>query len=489
MRSVLPEILQLWRTLRRRRMPPMEVLLAGFAGPLVTVLAFAIYAGMRDYAERGWPVYPLILGSVLFWLLAGLSSQIQLHGDREWSAFVRHMPVGPAQLLTVHMWTGLPLNLAVAVCIASGLAGAGVVSGATLRGLVLAAGMIWVLGLQVAYGMLLTRTTLGRTLLLAGTFGWGLLLTGGLVWALAIHPVDLSGLYRIFDRDPLLWLLGATPLVHALLAPADELARACWLALAHVTLVVTGCLILSWRVAGVPPAQTRGIRLPVRLTSWLRLTLGRLLSGPQGAQVCIEWVRTLRSSSVLVLAYSLAGLMAAVILRVQYPHSQATVYVLPLLGAILVCDTVPGWLDSRRGGRLYDLYAVESRHYLCGFVTSAGALVTAICLAQAPIFWNGSLPANAIVRAGCACAGIAFAMVSVAVAIEHRLRVAGLLGRILAGNILMAFAYMLFVLGLAAPIVPLVFATAFVAVETRRTSRLTVKRRYWGMRDDPPEQG
>jgi hypothetical protein len=84
-------------------------------------------------------------------------------------------------------------------------------------------------------------------------------------------------------------------------------------------------------------------------------------------------------------------------------------------------------------------------------------------------------------------------MISLAVTINWRLGMGfpdrnplvAFFGRAFVAGVLMLFAAALIVLGQGVPPAPVAFAAAYVVVEVRRTSRLTVRRRYWGIEDAP----
>lgn len=481
MQSMMPDILQLRRTLQRRRQSPEQLLLMGFAGLLLTLTVFGTYAAVRQYVAGGWPIYPLLLATISFWVTAGLPSQTHLHADQQWSLFARQMPVGPAHLLAVHAWSGLLPNLVIGLCVTCGLAGASTVLGyvSWIHVLLVILGAAWALCMQVTVGMLGWRLRRARPWLVVVLSAWVLLLIVRSLWGLATDP---SHVWSIVDQDPILWLVGIVPLAQALLAPTSQAAHVGG-AILHLVLLIGTGVIISWRLAALPPMQHPGASLAVRLTSWLRPALGQRIAGPRGAQICIEWLRTFRSASSLMFGYALAGFVGSLILRVRYAQEPGTVLVLALLAFCMVSDGSPQLLRLRRANRLYDLCGTDSRDFLYGFITSVGVAVTAICLAQVPVFLRPNLPRWIIPATCAASAGIAFGMVDVAVIIERRLRVAGFFGRILASCILIVFAYVLFMLGMGLPIAPLLLAVGYTVATVRQASRLRVKRQYWKMDD------
>lgn len=469
--------------------------MTGLAGPLLMVLGWSMYDAGRRYTAHGLPLEFLILATGTVWLAAGLSTQMHLHGDRPWNAFLRQMPIPPGHILAVHVWTALPLNLAIVLCLVCSLAGAEVSlwGSDAVRWLVVLAALTWAVSLQVAMGFVRTRLPRMSAVMLAGLLGWLLVLVGRAAWKMAMHSGDLSPARRIVEADSLLWLIGAAPLARALTLPAGQTLRAGLLTAGYLAMLSAAGMLAARRLAIRPAHLGRGASLSVRLTGWVRPVLSRGIAGPRGGQVCIEWLRTFRSGSGLMAVYMFASVVGSVVLGGWSSHSQAAILVLVFAAVAMMTDCVPSLVRSRTAGRLYDLYGTDTRDFLYGLITSIGVLVSTACLCQVPVYLHERLPGWRVVAVCCTFVGISFAMVGLSVAFNWRLRMGfpgrnplvGFFGRVLILGVLMLFAFALFLLGQAVPLAPVAFAVAYVVIEARRASRLTVRRRYWGLQNDP----
>jgi hypothetical protein len=74
-------------------------------------------------------------------------------------------------------------------------------------------------------------------------------------------------------------------------------------------------------------------------------------------------------------------------------------------------------LQIRHGDRLYHLYGVDPKDYLCGLTISVGLLISVLCMMQVPIFWDCDIEICG--RIVFVCIAMAFSSTGMNVAFDH----------------------------------------------------------------------
>ncbi|KPK79389.1 MAG: hypothetical protein AMJ81_13310 [Phycisphaerae bacterium SM23_33] len=467
---------------RRRSVQGVLLLVLGLLA--VPLVGLAVHRAALRYVSHSLPVPPVLFAAVIVWLGVGLPAQMRLQRDRQWNAFVRCMPVGPADLLAVHLLAGMTGRVVVAIFILCGLAGMGIelwTPASASRWLVVAAGVLWVSSMQVACTTVVSRVARAERIAVAILAVWALVLAGRTVIQLAGQHGE-STVSHLLSGDPALCAVGITPLVRALLAPDDKVVRAGLLAIAHMGLVTAVCTAASWRLVLRPALVSPRRPLAVRLTRPLRGLLCRL-PGPFGGEFCIEWLRTLRGTSTYVPLYAFAAVVGSILLRWHRPEDSIGAIVPLLAGVLMVGDGVPEMVKARPAGRLYAVYGVNPKHYVAGFLLSVGLCVGAICLAQLPL----SLHLYEGIREPVVMAGAVIA--TPLVVGPYSLFVERFCGQakgiralwrgVKASILVLPIPFVL--LGMASVffLAPLLLAGLLVILQARRASRSEVEKFYW----------
>jgi len=379
-------------------------ILAALGGPLLLLTGMGIHEAGRQYTASGMPLYPLVLGIIIFWLAAGIPAQIRIFRDRQWSLFLSHMPVSPVHRMAVHVSAGILINLVIAVLLFCLIWGAGITwwTPATgIRHLVLGVAVAWVISIQIGIALFAscfrkTPVIIGVLLILSG-----LLLSGRIAWFLGGTETDIQRLYHIFETDPLLLVSSIAGLAHTLTATEEQLIHSAVICLAHqiilITLVTTICLYVIGKVL----ITNLGHSVPLLLTRWLRKSAFRLIPGPRGGQILTEWFRTWRANSAKITLYALGGVVLGLIFRIKLQDANSGLFILAFAAMTMASDGAVEILEYRRGNKLYDLYGVDPSDYLYGFITSIGLLISFLLLAQIPVFCDKSVTGSTVLTMFC----------------------------------------------------------------------------------------
>jgi hypothetical protein len=488
-------ILKLRSTINSRResQSGISLILAAIGGPLLIIMGMFVYDGAQRYVERHLPVYPLILCAVIVWLIAGVPVQLRLFGDRRWSSFISHMPVGPVHLIAVHSFAGLLLNLVVAILLFCVLWGVGTewwLLTVGIRWLVLFAAVPWAISMQIVIALIASRFVKVQRIMLALFVLSGMLLAGRVVWTFRGAGGDIEKIFHILATDPLLVVSGIAGFVQTLTATDELLLHSALISLAHMTsLIVVSTMICLCFIRKVP-IDNSGYSVSVLLTRWLRKIVGRIMPGPRGGQVVTEWLRTLRGNSARITIYALGGVLSGLIFRIKLQEGNRGLFILTLVAMAMVSDGAVEILGNRRDNKLYDIYGVDSKDYLYGFITSMGLLISAMSLVQIPIFCDANVDWGIAGAVFCVCTAIGFALVGISVSVDYYCRnmrfpnqlfatVLELWRRGLMYMPCFAIAFILLVVGLYNSILPLILAGLFVAADVYRTGRGMVIEQYW----------
>ncbi|MCY2931621.1 MAG: hypothetical protein NTV86_19440 [Planctomycetota bacterium] len=487
---------ELKRQLDARRVTGSAPLIILFGVGLVVLGGTWAYEGLEQCVAHGWPVLPALLGGVIGWPVPGLLRQGRLTKDREWNAFVRQMPLGPPHLLAVHVYRAAVPSLAAAFVLACEVAGSGgdlLTPHAWRVWLILAVGLVWALSIQCLVGMVVSRLPRGRAMLAAAVGLWTFQLIASILWR-ASRAGGEGTLLEAFLQDPVLAILGAAPLAQALIEAHAVPLQATILASAHVAAIAAAFLAVAWRLALRPPVTGSGKPVFVALTKPLGQLIARGLPGSFGAQVCVEWLRTLRSQSMAVALYAGSSLVAAIILRTHAMTGGGLMGLLILVCFAMVEAGVLDILGHRVGNRLYDVLGVDPGHYVLGFATSVGVPAALLCILQIPVLCAGPPDWTLIGRVAAACLAAGVSVVPIIAGVDYfmirsgRSQIVGTIGRLLgiakAGFIVAIVPMYLFLVSTLHFALPLLFGCFFLHVEVRRCGYPWVRRVYWRLGND-----
>ena len=370
------------------------------------------------------------------------------------------------------------------LCAVAG-AGKGLLSfGAVPTWIVAVAAFVWVVSLQVFIAMFISRLKWATTALVTLISVWALSSVGRAVWW-ACQPNGTWSLSGLCASDPLLTACGVAPLVRALVAPRDT-AWASALAASGQLGCIAGILwIALWRLISLPAPIGSRRSMAVLLTKPLFRVGARMMPGPAGGDVCIEWLRTLRGRSAYITLYAVASVILAALAAAYRGDHQELMAVLVIVAFAMVSDGAIEMLKARSGNQLYQTYGADHRHYMLGFMTSLGVLVAALCIVQIPIYCTAGVNWRLTMLVASVCLATGIAVVPIAVSVDafiRRLRgwhVGRVISMAKAGFVVLLVPTLLFLLGSFHFAIPLVLAGMFVYVEVRRADRTATDRLYW----------
>lgn len=489
------DILKLRGTINSRRQSQSDIslILAAVGGPLLIIMGMSIHNGAQRYIEYGLPLYPLILCAVTVWLLAGVPVQLRLFRDRRWTGFISHMPIGPVHLMAVHLSAGFLINLVIAILLLCTLWGAGIewwTLTAGIRWLMLGIAVVWAISLQIVAVLIASRFVKAQRIILLLLVFSGLLLAGRIAWTFFGAEADIHRLFHILATDPLLVVSGIAGLVDTLTATDKLLLHSALISLAHMTSLIIVLTMICLCFIRKVPVDNSGYSVSVLLTRWLRNIVGRIMPGPRGGQVVTEWLRTMRGTSAKIMIYALAGVILGLIFRIKLQDGNSGLFILTFVAMAMVGDGAVEILGYRRSNKLYDIYAADPTDYLYGFITSMGLLISALSLAQIPIFCDKNVDWGIVSAMFCVCTAIGFALVGISVSVDYYCRnirfpnqmFSALLQLLRLAIISMPcfmIAFVLLMVGLYRSVLPLILAGLFVAADVYRAQRNMVIKQYW----------
>lgn len=359
------------------------------------------------------------------------------------------------------------------------------------RWLVLGVAVAFVIAIQIVLALVAARFVKTQRLILLLVMISGLSLVARFAWILLDSSNgDTLEISRILSTDPLLVVTGIAGLTNTLTASDANLLPLALSNLAHLIALIVALTILSLRFIREPAIENSGYLASVRLTRWLRKPLGHIMPGRRGGQIITEWLRTARASSATVMMVAIAGVIVGLVFRIKMYDGNSGLLILPLIAMVITSEGATDILGNRRGNKLYDIYGVDSKDYLVGFITSIGLLVSTLSLLLIPIFCNGNMDWEMVFSVYCICTAIGFALVGMAVWLNHYCRnlpahnqlAAQVLQLVSIGLALLPcllIALILLVVGLYSTILLCIMAALFVVADVHRIKRDMVIQQYW----------
>ncbi len=480
----IPLIIQLSNELRARRMSEPNVLLHGFGGMLLTAAGYGVYRAAQYYISFNLPVNLLVLGVVGIWILAGIRSQMHLIRDRELLRFISIMPVKPKHLLALHVYVSLLPTIVACVCLLCLIAGSGFklwTLSATPRWLVVAIGLVWVLFFETAIALTISRFVKGQVAFWGLTLFWMLVLLLRLGWSLRFgqSPDYIHSVSNILATDVVLAVSGIGGFVHTLTASNEILVRSSITTSIHMVCVVLVFAYYCWRLIKRLPVNYTGNTLPVALSNPTKHIIRRAIPGPLGGQMCIEWLRILRSTNPMVVLYVLIILAIVIVDRLRVNGGNVSLSVVVFGAMAMAVDTGVYILDNQRGKLLYDLYGVDAGDYLLSFVTSLGIVIAMLCVVQIPII--GSFDCVFVATIFSACTATSIALIDVGIVIERRSQKIGIFSKLIVVIVCFFITQIMLAISLYNFFIPLLIVGALLILSTRRANRDIVKNLYWGL--------
>lgn len=476
----IPLIVKFRNQLNARRRSEGVALFIGFSGIIMFFVCYELYRITQRYVSHEMPVNLLILVVVLIWIVSGIPAQVRIVNDQKWMNFISLMPVSSVDMILLHANASLLPTLMVAVCLPCIIAGAGIkiwILSAILRWLLMIVGLIWILFLEIAIAMTMSRYKKGRRFL------FGIVICWVVVLAIRVGINFSSGSNSIFQISDVivsdfgLRMLGVSGLVNALVAPDSTILRIGSIALAHITLAIVVFACYSRQMTMRPAIQSSNSPMAVVLSKPVRFIIKRMVPGQLGGQVCIEWLRTLRSTNEMVIFYVLMILGVVIADRMSIGSSDVSLYALVFGAMALTTDTGISVLANRRGKKLYDIYGINPRHYLLGFISSFGLVMASLCIVQIPIMGNFDRSDVAIIFSGCTATSIL--LIDMGVVFSRQLQHFGILSKIGIGLSFFIITSIIMELSCYNFILPLIIAGIYLVFEVRNAKRDVVKNLYW----------
>ncbi len=479
---------------RRHGRSELVFLLSALGGPLLVVMGFSAYDGGQYCFEQGWPLDFIIFGAVIFWIQAGIPVQLRLSQDRGWQGFVRHMPIGPGAQIAVHIRAGILVNFIAALLVFCGLWGAEVnwwaVQG-IVRWIVILTAIFWALSIQISIGLMAAKFDSVIRIIFLFILIDSLFTIGRIILTASDAPGGNGDINHIISTDPLLFVSGMAALTQTLTAPIDLLWPKDLICSAHLAGAATLMFMICRYSILRASSEKQQRSLAVFYTRWVKRAIGCLFPGPRGGQITIEWLRTLRCQSVIITFFALGGAILGIVFRMQQRDSGFLGFLIIL--AFLVVSNASELLKQRKGNRLYNLYAADSKHYLYGFFTSIGFFVSVLILVLIPIF-NQDINWSVAALVFCVSSAMGFGLVGMTVWLDdycssfkcpNGMGAAFLyLFRIVFASLpCLLFALLFTLLGTYNVILPLIFAVVMLIAEVKRTQRRSVEDIYWKLSD------
>ena len=483
--------------MRRQRHSELTFLINALWGPAMIIMGFSIYDLGQYCLEHNLPLYLIMLCLTVVWIMAGIPVQWRLYQDQRWQKFVRHIPVGPIPLIIIHIRTGVLINFTIVIMIFCGLWGAQInwwIIPDIIRWFVLLTACIWVISLQITAALIFARRPRLFRLALALVLLDGFVLAGRIFLSFSTNPQGNLDIKHFLATDPLLLVSGISATAHTLTAPSEFLWPSSLTCLLHLTGVTAIMFMFCTYFISKTSGENQRCPLFVKLTRGLRKPIGRLLPGAHGAQIAVEWLRTLRSHNEKITLYTFIAVIIALFCNIR----QSQVNYLPilfLLALAVVTEGAPELLSLRRGNKLYNRYGVNSKHYLIGFFTSIGCFVSLLTIMLIPVFGVQNFNWATTLLVFCVCAAMGFALVGISVWIDDYCKKTKFPNRFFAAILIMfrqvfnslpplLFALIFFVLGTYNIILPLILAAIMLIGEVKRTQRHTVEELYWKLSYD-----
>ncbi len=477
-----PLIVKFRNQLNAYRISELAALLLGFSGIIMVFVYYGLYRITQRYVSYNLPLNLLFIVVVIIWIISGVPSQIRIVNDRVWANFTSIMPVSPLDIIKLHVHASLLPTLMVAIGLPCMIGGAGIkmwTLNAVIRWLVVIMGLIWVLFLETAIVMTISRFNKGCILLFGIMACWGTILATRIGMSISDNGNFVLQIADILANDFGLTILGISGLVDTLSASDSTLMRIGLTALGHIIFGTAVFAYYSWRLAIRLPVERSGSPVSVVLSNPIRRIIKRIVPGPLGGQICVEWLRTLRSTCEMVMLYVLIILGTIIVDRMRAGGGDIGLFALVFGAMALASDTGIYVLDNQRGKILYDVYGINPRHYLLGFISSLGIVIASLCIVQIPII--GDLDWLSIVTIFSACAATSIILIDLGVVVGRRSRHLGLLSKIIVG--LVCLFVTLFILGLSFYnfFIPLIVAGIYLLFEIRNAERDVVHNLYWDL--------
>ena len=507
-----PLIIQLRQEVSARRQTilfdrhPGFILFVAFAGPLLAMSGFSTYRGTQQYIERDLPIVPLLAAAFAVWTGIGLSRQFRLNRDRKWNDFIRYMPIKPIHLLALRVSIGIPVGIIGIVLLSCGLFGAGAklwTIRATIKWLIIFTAFVWSLSIQSFFGIIASRFSRGKRILLFALVLWGILFLGRFAWSLKTGNLYTSALTHICLTDPVFAVCGMTSLVWTLTPQHIAFPVTGFWAIMHLAVVSSALTILSWKLIRQPIMNISAQPKDLFVTVPLRKFISRLWPDSRGGQMSIELLRMLRGPHIRLLFYVVVSVATGLGLQIAYPDSNHHILTLVVFALFAVNDRAD-LLQIRQADFLYYLYGMNARDYLWGLTASVGLLISLLCLTQLPIFRDCDV--HTYGRIIGVCIAIAFSSMGMNVAFDFYSRNTKFFRYLITALLFLAvlskawgmiplvvllsfnviripcFIYSLILVAIsfgANGFLPLLIAGILVVYEITRTSQDAVKKWYW----------
>ena len=481
-----PIIIILRNRLNACRLSGLAVFLAGFSGIIVVISLYQLYCAIPMVLSYHIPLQLLVLGAVLVWLLSGFPAQVRLIHDRPWIQFTNLMPVSPWHTLALHIHASLLPTVLVALSIPCISAGGGLSWWAPIsiiRWIVFAFAFLWCWFLDLALIMTVSRYHRGLQLLQGFLLAWGVtsLIRMSIHWGESQDSILQMSDLLLGDWG--LRILGVSGFIRTMTAPNNTLVRIGLFTLGHLALNTALLLGYTWCHIQRRPIERQNSPLAVVLSRPVKHAIQRLLPGALGGQVCIECLRTLRSTSEMLIFYNLVIMGIVLIDRIGGKEGEIGVMALILGSVVLATDTAGYILDRQRGKVLYDAYGTNTRHYLIGFTGSLGIVVALFCVVQIPLL--DALDWHLVLTVFSACTASTIILTDFGLVINRRFKQAGNVSKIIEGIVCSAVILITTIITWSLSLIhfsaPLLLAGALLYLRARNTERAVVKKLYWDM--------
>ncbi len=469
-------------TVQGRRLSEGAALALGFSGIGVVLGSYGAGAGVRRYVAGGYPAELPVTLAVLAWIVAVAWPQIKTTGDRPWNRFLATMPVGPLDRMLIVLRSGI-LPAVGGLCVLFGVLVGARVEIASLAALVrwptVIMAFLWVLSLGTMLAVALAPGSPARRIVLVLLSLWWLCLVLRIGLQSAGDRRFTALLSQVLTADPALTIIGVTGLVRALTAPPGALLAAAAVSFAHLAVISLLSAVLASYIAGRTRSQADHVSLPLTLSKRVGDWAFRHLPGELGAQFALEWLRVLRSANSLALIYVLLPFGIAAVDSRRMGGGNVAVFAIVFCATGFAVDVAAGFLDHQPGRRLYELYAVDARHYAVSFIAAFALTGSLIYVAQLPAL--GLADGRFVTTMFCYYAATVVILTDLGVALVRRARELSLITRILAGGLCAAVSLMILGLSFYSRFVTLLLACAWLASKFRTISRAEVRRYYWGL--------
>jgi hypothetical protein len=361
------------------------------------------------------------------------------------------------------------------------IAGAGIkifTLNAVIRWIVIVMSLIWVLFLEIAIAMTISRFKKGCALLFGVIICWGTILATRIGMNFFGDDNFALQISDILVEDFGLAILGVSGLVNTLTASENTLMKIGLTTLTHLIFGTVVFAYYSLRLAKQLPVERSSSTMAVVLSNPIKHIIKRIIPGPLGGQMCIEWLRSLRSTSEKVMFYVLIILGIIIVDRMRIDGGDISLLVLVYGAMALASDTGVHVLDRQQGKKLYDVYGVNAQHYLLGFISSLGIVLASLCIVQIPII--GDFDWFSIATIFSACTATSIILIDLGVVIERRSQHLGLFSKIIiVPSVCFFVASLVLIASFYNFMIPLVFTGIYLFFEVRNAERNVIKNLYW----------